>query len=73
MRIDNQGNIKEYVSVHAAARDSNVSPGNVVKVCKGERNKANGYAFKYSDDKSINDVATLVNLPPQEAREGCLK
>lgn len=40
--------IKQYPSIHAAARSVNTSPGNITECCKGKRNKAKGFKWKYA-------------------------
>lgn len=52
-RTDEFGNIKHYISIHQAASDSNVPPGNIVKVCRGERKRANGFRFAYIDKNEL--------------------
>lgn len=38
---------KVYGSIQDAARELNLSAGNIVEVCKGRRNKTGGYHFEY--------------------------
>lgn len=42
--------IKEWRSVVSVKRELNFSAGNIASVCRGERNKANGFNWVYKDD-----------------------
>ena len=41
--------LQEFPSLQAAARAIGVSAGHICQVCKGERNKAGGYRWKYKE------------------------
>lgn len=41
--------IKEYESISAAGRELHIRASNIGEVCKGRRNKAGGYCWKYKD------------------------
>ena len=47
IRIDKNGNIKEYVSIMIASRENKIIFQNISKCCKGERKTAGGYKWKF--------------------------
>ncbi len=51
--IDMQTNkmIKTFVSISAAARETQINSSNITMVCKGIRASAGGYVWKYAEDK----------------------
>lgn len=46
--IEDGSTIREYKSISMAAREMNISAGNISSVCKGIRNQAGGFGWKYS-------------------------
>lgn len=48
LQFDKDNNlIKEFASIHNAARELNLIVQNIQKVCKGERKTCGGYKFRY--------------------------
>ena len=48
--INAVGNISRYNSIADAEENTNTLRSNIVAVCKGRRNKANGYVWKYEKE-----------------------
>ena len=42
--------IRHYVSISEASRQTGISSGNISAVCKGTRKQAGGYGWRYTDD-----------------------
>lgn len=58
-QYDLSGNfIKEYKSVHEAARENNIQCTNICKVCHGERKTAGGFGWSYEKYDSIQPIKT---------------
>ena len=49
MMSDDGTIIREFPSIQEAARAVGISAGHICRVCKGERNKAGGYRWKYKE------------------------
>jgi hypothetical protein len=49
MMSEDGSTIREFPSLREAARSSGVSAAHICQVCKGERNKAGGYRWKYKE------------------------
>lgn len=48
--IDGNGNVRRYDSIADAEEKTKTSRSNIVAVCKGRREKANGYIWKYEKE-----------------------
>ena len=51
LRIDSNGNTKEYYSIHNAARDTSTYYQNIWNVCKGNRKTAGGYKWRFINEQ----------------------
>lgn len=54
-------NMKTYVSAAAAAKELEISQGNISTVCLGKRGNAGGFKFAYVDDYENNKVPKFIN------------
>jgi very-short-patch-repair endonuclease len=43
--------IKTFISISEAGRQMKINPANIGSVCRGQRNYAGGYKWKYADEK----------------------
>lgn len=57
-QYDLHGNfIASYPSQTEAAKQTGVCGSNIMRCCKGERYRAGGYIWRYSDDKKIKQIS----------------
>ena len=57
--------IASYKTIKEASKETGISAGHICSVCKGEREYANGYKWRYKDDR-LYEKATITLLTKKE-------